>query len=460
MFLFFLRNFLKDSRGAVLPLFGLMVVVMVVIGGVAIDISRAVNAREKLSYAIDAAALSVATSLSTSVMTDDEITQAIEDSFRGNLSNEEFLEKAITNLDFDVNSDEGTITISSSASLSTYFLDIGGYGIDAFGPDAFNFGTSAQVAYSTFDVELALVIDVTGSMSSDMSALRTAAESVVNILIPADSDPSTSKVRISLIPYSQGVNLGSYANTVTNGDSTSNNCVNEREGAEKYTDAAYNSGGRSDYFHGRPDYFVDDRGRREYWYSGDDDCPSTAVYPLTSNRSTLVDEIRDLRANNGTGGQVGIAWGWYTISPNWTNLWPTESDPAAYGSGSADDDTKKFALIMTDGDFNAEYSREERTTCSRRRCTTNEYWVERYHRYSDYSDPPAVRARTLCDAMKDDNIEIYTIFFDTGGSDFGDDLMSYCATDADYYYEAGNSAQLIQAFSNIAKKIQQIYLSR
>ena len=88
----FYKKLLRNERGAILPIFGVLVLMMVVIGGAAIDVSRAVNAREKLSYAIDAAALAVATDLSTSVMTDDEITQAIEDSFRANLANAEFLE--------------------------------------------------------------------------------------------------------------------------------------------------------------------------------------------------------------------------------------------------------------------------------------------------------------------------------------------------------------------------------
>lgn len=457
-------DFLRDTRGAVLPIFGLMVILLVVIGGSAIDVSRAVNAREKLSYAIDAAALSVATNLSTSVMTDQEITDAIEDSFRANLANADFLDKAIENLNFVVDSDEGTVTISSSASLSTYFLDIGGYGLESFGPDAFSFGTQAQVAYSRFDVELALVVDVTGSMGSHMNALRDAAEAVVDILIPAGTDPDDSKVRISLVPYSQGVNLGTYASTVTNGGSTSADCVNERDGAQKYTDAVYNyDGSTSEFFHGRPDHFVWDDDGDEDWDDGEDSCPSSELHPLTSDREALIDEVQALDDGGGTGGQTGIAWGWYTISPSWASLWPAASEPAEYPDG-IDDEVMKFALIMTDGNFNAEYSMEEVTTCTgkkkKKTCTTSDEWVERYHENSDYGDPPAVRARELCDAMKDSGIELYSVYFDTGGSGFGDDLMSYCASGTDNYYEADSSSNLIQAFSNIAKKIQQIYLAK
>ncbi|EEE43836.1 TadE/TadG family type IV pilus assembly protein [Roseibium alexandrii] len=460
-----ISKFNRNQDGSILPIFAGMVLVLVVIGGAAIDISRAVNAREKLAYAIDAAALSVATDLSTTVLRDNQIKTRIENSFRANLSDAEFLDQAIDNLDFDVDSNAGTVTVSSSAGLNNYFLNIPGFGKDGLGPDVFNFGTSAEVNYSRFDVELALVVDVTGSMAGDMGALRDAAEEVVDILIEDDASNSASKVRISLVPYSQGVNLGSYASTVTNGSTSWRNCVNEREGQQKYTDAVYNyDGTNSEYFHGLQSYFIWDYGSSENWSSARDDCPSSSLQPLTSDKNTLISDIRNLSSGGGTGGQTGVAWGWYTLSPNWTSLWPTDSDPEPYGNGTPDDDVKKFALIMTDGDFNAQYGKEERTTCTgrgrNRVCTTNEYWVERYHRYSDYNDPPATRARTLCDAMKAENIEIFTVFFDTGGSAFGDDLMSYCASGSDYYYEADNKDELITAFSNIAKRIQQIYLSQ
>ncbi len=450
-------NLISDRRAAVLPIFGVMVIMVVLIAGIAVDVSRSVNAREKLSYALDAAALAVATDLSTAEMSDAEIMDALTASFKANLSGAEFLDDAIKNLSFEVDSENGMITVASSAMLDNYFIDIGGYMKESLGPSTFSFGTSSQVSYSRYNVELAMVVDVTGSMSSEMDTLRTAADSVVNILIPAGTDAADSKVRISLVPYSQGVNLGGYANTVTNGGSSYKNCVNEREGDKKFTDAIYDyDGSTSEFFHGTPEYYVRDSGGFERWSTGSDKCPGNELLPLTSTRSTLVTAISDLNDGGGTGGQTGIAWGWYTLSPNWASLWPSSSAPEDYGK----DDILKYALIMTDGDFNAEYSREDRTTCTYSGCKTDDYWVERFHANSRYSDPPAERAKELCDAMKSKGIKIYAVYFDTGGSSFGDDLMKYCASGSSYYYEATSSESLITAFSNIAKKIQSIYLSK
>lgn len=452
------RRFLEDRTASILPLFGCMVIMIVVISGAAFDITRVVNAREKLSYAIDSASLSLASELSTNVMSDDEIEDFLTAYFEANLDGEDFLAEAISNIDHEVDPDEGTVTVSSSARINNYFIGWFGYMIEDIGPDFYTFGANARVNYSSYDVlELALVLDVTGSMRPEMDSLRSAASSVVNILMPSTVDDDDRKIKISLIPYSQGVNLGGYAATVTDGDATREDCVNERDGPQRLTDAVYNyDGGSSEFFHGEPDYFVMDYGRREEWRGGDDACPDSELMPLTSARQDLIDEIEDLEHGGGTGGQTGIAWGWYTLSPNWTPLWPDDSDPEPY----TNEDALKFALIMTDGDFNSEYTLEEVETCHRRRCTTEDYWIERYQRYPDYNDTSPTRGRALCDAMKDEGIKIFAVFFNTGGSDFGDDLMEDCSSGAGYYYEAETSDDLVNAFSNIARKIQSVYLSR
>jgi Flp pilus assembly protein TadG len=449
------RRFLRERSASILPLFGLMVIFLVVISGAAFDVSRTVNAREKLSFALDAAALSLATELSTSVMTEAQIEQALADSFRANLAGTEFLEEAIENLDFVVNSENGTVTVTSSASLKNYFIDLGGYLQENLGPEAFSFGTSAQVSFSQFYVELALVVDVTGSMGGDMTTLRSASTSVVNILLPEDTDPEDTKVRISLVPYSQGVNLGSYASKVKGGEfySVSGNCVTERENygshEVQFTDAAYN-------------YYTDATPPPldTFFGGGSTSCSwSSQMVPLTNERDTLLPAITALSAQGGTAGQTGIQWGWNSLSPNYANVWPTDSAPAAY----SDDETLKFAIIMTDGDNNRYYGLDEPQygwywdngwkygwhTC--------DGWCELSEGES-YSNVSSTRSRDLCDAMKDTGIEVFGVYFGNNNNSAGARNMQSCASDGNYY-QATSASALISAFSNIAKKIQSIYLS-
>lgn len=458
------HQFRVDESASILPIFGVMVIIMVVIAGAAFDVSRTVNAREKLSYAIDAAALSVAADLSTSVMTNDEITEAIADSFRANLEGAEFLDEAIENLDFEVDSDNGTIRVSSSAMLDTYFIDIGGYGKSTLGPDMLAFGTSAQVTYSRFDVELALVVDVTGSMRNDMDTLREASDGLVDILIPEGTSENDSKVRISLVPYSQGVNLGSYADTVKGdayGYSDGSDCVTERQdyndGSDtyevKYTDDAY-------------DYYDETNPppKATFYGGGSTNCSSDSeMIPLTSDRDTLVTAIAALDDNGGTAGQTGVVWGWNALSPNYASVWPSDSEPEPYDN----DDVLKFAIIMTDGDNNRYYEFiETETVCTRwRRGRCRRYaevevneWDEEGEGES-YTNTSSTDQRALCEAMKDAGIEIFGVYFGTSNSSAGSRNMQSCASDGNYY-QATSASELIAAFANIAKKIQQIYVSQ
>ena len=63
------------------------------------------------------------------------------------------------------------------------------------------------------DIEVAVVVDTTGSMSgSRISSLRQAATDLVNIIVSDEQEPYYSKV--ALVPYSLAVNPGTYASTV------------------------------------------------------------------------------------------------------------------------------------------------------------------------------------------------------------------------------------------------------
>ncbi|CTQ57023.1 Flp pilus assembly protein TadG [Roseibium album] len=440
-----LRRLLMDRKGAIVPLFGIMVILLIVIAGAAVDVSRTVNAREKLSYALDAAALSVAAELSTTIMTNDEVEQALSASFQVNLSEAGFLDDALTNLDFEVDSEQGIIFVSSHATLDNYFIDFGGYLMENLGPETFAFGTNSQVSYSRYNVEMALVVDVTGSMSDEINDLKDASEAVVDILIPDGT--IDGKVEISLVPYSVGVNLGDYAEIAT--ANLSSRCATERDGYEKYSDASYS---------------VEAMGDGSGTFRSQN-CSDSEIQPLTDSRTVLMDSINALETDGYTAGHTGIGWGWYTLAPDWDNLWPMDSAPAPY----TDDEVLKFALIMTDGDFNTHYEQE---TLTESQCNTkvsndeytgsclsgtNDYWIE-YSEWGFYGES-SQRAITLCDEMRARDIEIYTVFFGSNNDSGGAMVMQACADDGNYY-QASSSSDLVGAFANIAKKIQQIYLSK
>ncbi len=92
-----------------------------------------------------------------------------------------------------------------------------------------------------------------------------------------------------------------------------------------------------------------------YDYTGDnnDACTLSAddeVLPLTSDKTTLTNKIKNLDIAGSTAGQIGTAWAWYLLSPNWKALWPS-SAALAYSPGKL----QKIAVLMTDGEYNLQY---------------------------------------------------------------------------------------------------------
>lgn len=437
-----LQRFARNQDGSILPMVAILLTIMIVIAGAGVDYGRAIMVRSALANALDAAVLNVSKELSVTALSTNQVSAKLKAAFEANLGSTGVTDVEIGDVTFVLDANAGEITANTTAEIKTNFIFLGG-----IGPETIPVAVSSQSTYSSYDIELALVLDVTGSMGtdpSDLTALKTSAQQLVDILIPAGTTTSKSKVRISMVPYSQGVNLGSYAATVSNSQA-SKNCVTERVGAEQFTDATYNYAGSSS----------------EYFGGGSSRCPSSSqLIPMTSNRTTLTTAITNLAADGSTAGQTGIAWGWYTLSPNWSNLWPTDSDPTAYNT----EDVLKFAIIMTDGDFNTYYEKCTGSwTWSRGKwvyVSPSCVWQAQAQNYPPYTYPTFERSKALCDNMKAKGIQIYSIYFDTSGSVYGPDIMKYCASSSSYYYSADSTEELKSAFSNIAAKIQSIRLSK
>src|SRR5262249_49808535 len=121
-------------------------------------------------------------------------------------------------------------------------------------------------------------------------------------------------------------------------------CVSERTGPQAFTDAAPSAIALVGANYPAPS----------------NPCPPNTILPLTNNKTLLKGQIDLLQAAGSTAGHLGVAWGWYLLSPNWGYLWPAESQPAPY-SGLADLDARglpllrKIVILMTDGEFNTAY---------------------------------------------------------------------------------------------------------
>lgn len=464
-----MRAFSADRGGSIALVWAFTIVVVIAAAGGALDYGRAINTRGEIAGALDSAALAGAKQLSSAAVSVATVTQTVTDHYVATMINMGFTDTEIADPTVTVDPAKGLLTVTGLVPVPTYFITV-------IGIDSIPVATTAQVAYSRFDVELSLVLDVTGSMSAEMSSLRTAAQSVVDILIPVGTKSSESKVRIAMVPYSQGVNLGEYASKVSNGASSGHNCVTERMGPEQFTDAPYDYDGEASEFFGGGS---GENSALKKW--GWKCAPTPQMEPLTSKRNKLSSAINKLTDEGATAGQTGIAWGWYALSPRWSNLWPADSVPGEYDNK----DILKFAILMTDGDFNTHYGVNEIEDCgstfggnkygkNKKKnwwekddpddpgCVKTYEWDEVFKDPSSYEDEPSKRARALCKAMKDEGITIFSIYLDTDNKELGRKIMKECASKngTPTYFEPKNTEQMIAAFETIANKIQSIYLSK
>lgn len=202
----FLRRAGADARGNVAMMFGLAlpVLLMIVVG--AIDINRASTARVTLQDALDAATLAAARSPYTA---QEDIQRVGMDALKANLVSYPSIllieaETTFTLVDEEVVVADARVNVKTL--VANIFLPPYGKVLDDYLP----IGTHAEVNRSSKDIEVSMVLDITGSMSGNrLTDLKSAANDLVDLVV--QDDQRINRTRMALVPYSMGVNPGTYA---------------------------------------------------------------------------------------------------------------------------------------------------------------------------------------------------------------------------------------------------------
>jgi hypothetical protein len=216
-------------------------------------------------------------------------------------------------------------------------------------------------------------------------------------------------------------------------------------------------------------------------------CP-TAITPLTLDKDTVDTAISNLKHWNGGGtNQIeGLAWAWRVISPGAPF---TEGRPY----NDPDDPVRKVIVLFTDGDntslnnnnsaLESDYAglayrslwrtwqSAQVPTVSGSTVTwgptiaaTNQRTVANLNGSNDDNDMVTymnARQLTLCTAIKDAGVEIYTIGFRITAGGVADNLLDQCATqDDEHFYHADNQTELKSAFKAIGSGIGDLRITR
>jgi Flp pilus assembly protein TadG len=478
------KRLLSNESGNAGIVVGMAAIPMVLIMGSAVDFERASNLHTELQSSVDSAALFAATlqELNSGVLTT-KSKPYFEANFKADGATDQPIYSAVNNGD--------SVTVTASVTSKNAFMALAGVPTTTV-------GARSTVMKSGINLEVSLVLDNTGSMgwknsktgNASIKDLKAAATKFVDDVMPAVQGDYYTK--IAAIPYNVGVNIGSAAGantargTVLNGTSTTpgsqnfkfvtsqdgstssclndydlnygtsggkcnnvatiTNCVTERVGTQAYTDAGP---------------AISPLGRLYAISGAGNGCSVTPYLPLTTNKTALKATIANMSAANNTVGQVGIAWGWYTLSPNF-GMFSGESVPTSYANlASATPPptnplkTKKIMILMTDGEYNSAYADGVMSG------------KLSYIGYNDWNvinkDPdngdPFVQSKAMCAAIKNSGVELFVITFQLDKTKTKRvDLVDKCATDAKHIYDA-DTTSLDAAFSAIANQLQEMRIA-
>ncbi len=501
-----------DDRGSLSITLGLMSIVLFALIGSAVDYGKWHDAYVHTQTAMDSALLAAGRQLQTDPTHPDKALEVGQVYFTQANASGIAVDGGVPQFSIINNGMgiEGTV----SGTVKTPFLSLINFPtlpVVSTQNVAFNVGGG-----SGSTLEIALMLDVTGSMCADgqgpctsspkMDALKNAAKDLITIAVRdglnarAAIVPFSTRVRIAednspdaaplmkkltdLNPTWTGWQNFCTAGTGSGGSETAGNwtctvttathennwkvmpCVTDRSGPDEFTDAAPGAQAWLNAHAGDRYPLSQDSGNTPYaagdgqsaakatwqWnYDDAADCadvyPSNVVMPLSGDAAALSVRIDGLEAYGSTAGALGTAWAWYTLSPNWSAIFPAASAPAPYSdlaimNASGKPKLRKVAVLMTDGDYNT------------------------YRSWKDYnSQDVSNNAKALCASMKAQGIEIFAVGFDldslpAGKRVMAEDTLKSCGTDIDHFYNSLTPVQLQSAFRDIALKMSELYVSK
>lgn len=189
---FFYSRLCSCECGNVAILFAVLLIPLSGVGALAVDYGRFISVRSQVQSAADSAALAA---LANGSLNPAELRAKAQAYFDANKNR--FQDLNISEVSKTPTSDG--IRVDVTATLPTTFGSV-------LGIDQMHVNVSSEAKASTEDLELALVLDVTGSMASVMGDLRTGAKDLVTTIF--DTAAASSKLKVSVVPYSATVNIG------------------------------------------------------------------------------------------------------------------------------------------------------------------------------------------------------------------------------------------------------------
>jgi Flp pilus assembly protein TadG len=463
----------------------MLFVLMIMIGGMAVDLMRYERQRTELQHTTDAAVLAAASMRQTRPALD------VVDDYFAAAGLEEFLVDKGTN---PPSLNSKIVWADAMAEVDTFFMHM--MDIDTLAAPA-----AATAEESVGNIEISLVLDISGSMrfGDQIGKLRTAAKGFFATVLEG---PAANTTSINVVPYAGSVNVGPTLFT--------------RFGATRMLEAAgapaaLNPGQPlnmastciellgTDYTNMNPPpagrgqlsnfmQWVIDTGTMNWGW-----CPTdnSAMRLAQNNKAQLDAFIDGIRLHDGTGTHTGVKYGLMLLNPAFQPHFQALAGgavPAAFADRPRpfnDPNTKKYLIVMTDGAITDQFRPRFSTW---RDVDTDSLDNEQVNGVNDPDtvdgtdhvlwnrtvelerQPSGNRTGALtsasanvtsfnsqCNMAKANGITVYTIAFNAGAT--AETQMRNCSSGGAYYY-AVTGNEIISAFRAIARDIRQLQLTQ
>jgi uncharacterized protein YegL len=385
-------------------------------------------ARTAMQAALDASALMLSKDAQT--LTPDNLIQKADGDFRALFTRPEAYDIQVTPQFSQPAQGNFTLKITASAKVDTTFARL-------LGQSTISLSASTEVLWGIKKLNLALVLDNTGSMSSSgkMTNLKTAAHNLLTTL--KNAAKTDGDVKVAIVPFATDVNAGTgnvnaawidwtdwdaangacsnnnYTtkstcqshgkNWTPNPHSTWNGCVYDRDQNNDASNTPTAAGSPATLF-------------RAHQAAN---CP-TAMMPLSEDWTALNAKIDQMTPAGNTNVTIGLAWGFQLISP-----------VAPFNAPAPAPDLDKVIVLMTDGE-------------------------NTQNRWSSTASVIDARTSKACDNVKAANIKLYTVRVIDGDIT----LLKACASKPTMFYDVQQAIELTSVFSSIAQNLANLRITQ
>ena len=399
-------RFIEDRAGGAAPIFALGIIPVIGLMGAAVDYSRGNAARTAMLASLDATALMM--SRDAAGMDPSQITAKATSVFNAQFNRPEVANVQVTAKLDTPQQGSFVLDVKASGNVPTTFTRL-------LGQEQLDIGSSAQVKWGVKKLELALVLDNTGSMASNgkLTQLKLASHNLLTTLQTAAKQPGD--VKVAIVPFDTKVNIGTgYA-----GQTWMDYSVNSIQ-QNKWQGCVIDRDQPNDTLDTTPTSNVHTK------FPAAQCSGLTTMMTLTDILDTagftnLNSKIDAMQAAGNTNVTIGLVWGWHAL---------TKSEPLTEGSDPAPD-KDKVIVLLTDGD------------------NTQNRWG---------SSGSSIDARTAlaCTNAKAANIKIYTVRVIDGDAT----LLRNCASKTNMYYNVNQASELNSVFSSIAQNLANLRIAK